>query len=379
MHILIAPNAFKHSLSAVDAAAAIAAGLGASRLSGTWAVCPVGDGGDGTADLVLRARGGERRQARARDPLGRHITCEFVLLDEGRTAVIELAEASGLRRLQTHELDPLRASTAGTGELIKCALDCGVREIILCVGGSATVDGGSGLLQALGVGFLDSAGRPLDSLPGQLSDLAAIDLTHVDPRLGERVLTVLCDVTNPLLGERGAAAIFGPQKGATGEAVGALETALARFSEVVLWHTGQDIAKLPRGGAAGGVAAGLAGLLGARLVGGTDYVLQLIDFDAALEGADLVITGEGAIDDQTIDGKAPWGVALRARARGAFVVGMAGRVPLVTSPELRAGFDALLAIGDGVTTMQVALGRTADNLRRTALELGNLLALSGRS
>jgi glycerate kinase len=382
MHILIAPNAFKHSLSAVDAAAAIAAGLGASILSGTWAACPVGDGGDGTAEVLLRARGGERRQALARDPLGRHIPCEFVLLDEGRTAVIELAEASGLRRLQPHELDPLRASTAGTGDLLKCALDCGVREIILCVGGSATVDGGSGLLQSLGVGFLDSAGRPLDCLPGQLPALDAIDLTRLDPRLdprrGERVLTVLCDVTNPLLGARGAAAIFGPQKGATGEAVGALETALTRFSEVVLRHTGEDIARLPRGGAAGGVAAGLYGLLGARLVGGIEYVLQLIDFDAALEGADLVITGEGAIDDQTIDGKAPWGVALRARARGAFVVGMAGRVPLVTSPELREGFDALLAIGDGVTTLDVALGRTADNLRRTALELGNLLALCGR-
>jgi glycerate kinase len=378
MHILIAPNAFKHSLSAVDAAAAIAAGLGASDFSGTWAACPVADGGDGTADLLLRARAGERRQALARDPLGRRIPCEFVLLDAGRTAVIELAEASGLRRLQSHELDPLRASTAGTGELIKCALDCGVREIILCVGGSATVDGGSGLLQALGVDFLDCAGRPLDCLPGELPQLAAIDVTRLDPRLGDRVLTVLCDVTNPLLGGRGAAAIFGPQKGATGDAVGALERGLARFSEVVLRHTGEDIAQLPRGGAAGGVAAGLRGLLGARLVDGSDYVLQLIDFDTGLNGADLVITGEGAIDDQTIDGKAPWAVALRARARGALVVGMAGRVPLVASAELRAGFNVLLAIGDGVATLDVALSRTADNLRRTALELGNILALRGR-
>jgi glycerate kinase len=378
MHILIAPNAFKHSLSAVDAAEAIAAGLGDSNFSGTWATCPVGDGGDGTAALLLRQHDGERRQATAHDPLGRRINCEFVLLDEGRTAVIELAEASGLRRLQTHELDPLRASTAGTGELVKCALDCGVREIILCVGGSATVDGGSGLLRALGVDFLDSAGRPLACLPEQLFELAAIDLTHLDPRLGERSITVLCDVTNPLLGARGAAAVFGPQKGATWDVVRALETALTRFSEVVLRQTGQDIALLPRGGAAGGVAAGLCALLGARLVGGIDYVLDLLDFDAALEGSGLVITGEGAIDEQTIDGKAPWGVALRARARGAFVVGMAGRVPLVASPELRLGFDALLAIGDGVMTVDEALGRTAANLRRTAVELGNVLALCGR-
>jgi glycerate kinase len=378
MHILIAPNAFKHSLSAVDAAEAIAAGLGASNFAGTWAMCPVGDGGDGTAAVLLRQRGGEWRHALARDPLGRSIPCEFVLLDEGRTAVIELAEASGLRRLETHELDPLRASTAGTGELIKCALDCGVREIIVCVGGSATVDGGSGLLQALGARFLDASGRPLGCLPGNLPELAAIDLTHLDPRLGHRVLTVLCDVTNPLLGARGAAAIFGPQKGADSTAVRSLEAALARLRDVVRGQTGRDIGRLARGGAAGGVAAGLYGLLGAQLVGGIDYVLELIGFDVGLEGADLVITGEGAIDDQTIDGKAPWGVALRARARGAFVVGMAGRVPLVASPELRAGFDALLPIGDGVMTMEVALGRTADNLRRTALELGNLLALGGR-
>ena len=375
MHVLIAPNAFKNSLGAADAALAIADGLRASRFAGTWSLFPVGDGGDGTAELLLRHLGGSRVSALAHDPLGREVDCHFAVLEAGRCAVIELAEASGLRRMQVHELDPLRATSRGTGELIKCALERGVREIILCVGGSATVDGGTGLLQALGVRFLDALGATIEILPEQLTRLAQIEMSHVDRRLAECELTVLCDVANPLVGPRGAAAIFGPQKGATPAAVCALEAGLAHFGEVVRRHTGTDIAGAAGGGAAGGAAAGLHGLLEAELVGGIDYVLRRIGFDAALAGADLVITGEGAIDEQTIEGKAPWGVALRARARGARVVGLAGSVPLAASPELRRGFDALLPIGNGVMTLADALERTADNLRRTACELGNLLAL----
>jgi glycerate kinase len=377
MHVLIAPNAFKNSLCAADAALAIAEGLRASRFAGTWSLFPVGDGGDGTADILLGHLGGSRVQERAHDPLGREIDCHFAVLEHGRCAVIELAEASGLRRLQLHELDPLRATSRGTGELIKSALDRGVREIILCVGGSATVDGGTGLLQSLGVRFLDAAGAPLETLPEQLTRLTDIEMSHLDPRLLDCELRVLCDVANPLLGPRGAAALFGPQKGATAAVVCTLEAGLARLGEVVRSHTGRDIASVAGGGAAGGAAAGLYGLLGAELVAGIDDVLRRIDFDAALAGADLVITGEGAIDEQTLEGKAPWGVALRARARGAFVVGLAGSVPLAASPGLHAGFDALLPIGHGVMTLADALERTADNLRRTACELGNLLALRG--
>ena len=375
MHILIAPNAFKHSLSAADAAQAIADGLRTSRFAGTWTMCPVGDGGDGTVELLLRHLGGSRREAVAHDALGREISCKFALVNQGRTALIELAEASGLRRLQAHELDPLRATSAGTGELLRSALDCGVRELILCVGGSATVDGGTGLLQALGARFLDARGRPLDCLPAHLPDLAAIDMTQLDGRFAGVALTILCDVTNPLLGERGAAHIFGPQKGATPAAVQSLETGLQCFSSVVLHHGGRDIAGVTGGGAAGGVAAGLFGLLGARLAGGVDYFLECVGFDAVAATADLVITGEGAIDEQTIEGKAPWGVASRARAHGACVVGFAGRVPLAASPALRAGFDALMPIGHDVMSLPQALRLTADNLRRTACEFGNVLAL----
>jgi glycerate kinase len=375
MHILIAPNAFKHSLNATEVADAIAEGLRASRFAGTWSTCPVGDGGDGTAALLLRHLGGLEVTAAARDPLGRVLESRFVLIDEGRTAIIELAEASGLRHLRSDELDPLRATSFGTGELMRAALDRGVGEIILCVGGSATVDGGTGILRALGARFLDAEGAVLTTLPGSMMELAAIDMTRIDPRLGACRLTILCDVTNPLVGARGAAAVFGPQKGAAPAAVIALDAALGRFSDIVFAQTGRQIGNLERGGAAGGVAAGLFGLLDATLENGIDYFLERVGFDAAIAKADVVITGEGSIDEQTVEGKGPWGVAVRARRQGAFVVGLAGQVPLSASPALRSGFDALIAIGNRAMSVTEAMQCTAENLRRTALDLGNLFAL----
>ena len=375
MHVLIAPNAFKNSLTATEAADAIAAGLRASRFRGTWATCPVGDGGDGTAELLLRHLGGRRITARARDPLGRVVDAQFMLVDQGRCAIIELAEASGLRRLGDHELEPLRATSMGTGDLMKAALDLGVREIVLCVGGSATVDAGAGILQALGGVFRDAAGVPLVSLPDGLRHAVHFDATRLDSRILPCALTVICDVSNPLVGERGAAAVFGPQKGATAETVPLLESALLQFGRVVQAQTQREICMLARGGAAGGVAAGLYGLLDATLVDGIDYVLQRLDFAAALAHADVVITGEGSIDEQTEDGKGPWGVGQRAREKGAFVIGVAGYVPLVPGQRLRACFDVLLPIGHRAMTLADAMAATAANLSRTASELGNLLAL----
>jgi glycerate kinase len=378
MHILVAPNAFKHSLDAMEAAEAICDGLRASRFGGTLQACPIGDGGDGTAALLQRHLGGRRISAPAHDALGRPIEGHFVLVDGGRTAIIELAEASGLRRLRSDERVPLHATSFGTGELIRAALEQDVREVLLCVGGSATVDGGTGLLRALGVRFLDARGGELTSLPQKMGDLAAIDREHVDPRLARCELTLLCDVTNPLIGPRGAAAVFGPQKGASMAQVGALEAALTHFSIRVYEHAGRDIAALERGGAAGGVAAGMSGLLGARLVDGIDHFLDRTGFDAALALANVVITGEGSIDDQTADGKGPWGVAVRARARGIFVVGLAGQVPLQAGQVLRAGFDALIPIGNRAMSLAEAMDCTAQNLRRAATELGNVLALGER-
>src|SRR5450631_1977249 len=364
MYVLIAPNAFKNSLSAPRVADSIAEGLLASALKGRISVRPVGDGGDGTAELLRAHLRGTKIAATVHDPLGRWIKSHWVLLGNGRTAVVELADASGLRLLAADELDPLRATSFGTGELIKHALDVGVNEVILCAGGSATVDGGTGLLQALGVVFRDSAGIALTALPGSLVALASIDLSGLDRRIADCKFTVLCDVANPLLGERGAAAIFGPQKGATPAAVLTLEAALEQLSRTVREQTGREMAGLDRGGAAGGVAAGLSGVLGADLVSGTDYFLSRTEFDEALKDVDLVITGEGRIDEQTAEGKAPWGVALRAKSRGAFVVGLAGQVPLKPSAALGAGFDALIPIGHCCMNAADAISATAENLRR---------------
>jgi glycerate kinase len=297
---------------------------------------------------------------------------------EGQAAVIELAAASGLRLLRPDEFDPLHSSSFGTGELIKFALDRGVSEIVLAIGGSATVDGAAGILQALGVRFLNAGGNALTNLPEALVDLDYVDVSGLDGRILKCSLIVLCDVDNLLLGAQGAARVFGPQKGATPEAVSKLEVALAKLSEVFLRQTGKDMSRTKCGGAAGGVAASLQAFLNAKLVSGIEYFLDATGFDAALHKADLVITGEGSIDDQTLHGKGPVGVAARAKAKNIPVVGLAGAVPLKPNSLLRQYFDVLLPIGAGVVEVEVALGQTALNLERTAFELGNLLALDSK-
>jgi glycerate 2-kinase len=374
MRVLIAPNAFKNSLQADEAARAIATGLEHSRLECSTECFPVGDGGDGTAELLNRKLGGRTVPLEVQDPLGRKVLSSFGWVEERRLAVIELADASGLRLLSRTELDPLRASTFGTGELIRKALDLSAQQILLGVGGSATVDGATGLLRALGVRFLDATGRELLSPPQSLVDLRALDLSGMDPRLADCELIVLCDVANPLLGPQGAAAVFGPQKGAAPGVIVILEDALQRFAAVVHRQTGRDVAHIPHGGAAGGVAAGLHGLLNAKLVNGIEHFLDATHFDAAVRQADLVITGEGSIDEQTLQGKAPYGVAKRAATRNIPVIALAGRVPLEPNESLQECFTALLSIGAGPESLEEAMGHTAQNLTRTAREVGNLLA-----
>lgn len=375
MHILIAPNAFKNSLDAVAAAEAIRNGLRQSKLKCTCECFPVGDGGDGTAILLIQKCGGTIIPAEVHDPLGRKIRAAFGLIDNGNTAVIEMADASGLRLLRHEEFDPLHATTFGTGELIRCALDRGVNKIIIGIGGSATVDGATGILQALGVRFLNAGGKILSNLPEDLADLESIDLSGLDQRISRCALTVLCDVENSLLGEEGAAKVFGPQKGATGPAIKKLEAALAKLRDVLFRQTGKDLAVIKHGGAAGGVAAGLQGFLNATLVKGIDYFLDITGFEDALQKTDLVITGEGSIDEQTLRGKGPFGVALRAREKNVPVIGLAGRVALEADAPLRQYFIQLLAIGHAPVEMDKAMQNTAEDLQRTAMELGNQLAV----
>jgi glycerate kinase len=306
--------------------------------------------------------------------LGRKINAKFGLIDEGKTAVIELADASGLRLLRKNEFNPLRATTFGTGELIRCALDKNVRKIILGVGGSATVDGGVGILQALGVRFLDAKGKVLQNLPEDLIRLEKIDLSGLDKRILRCELIILCDVENPLLGKNGAAEIFGPQKGATDSAVKKLEAGLKKISKIIFQTTGKKIAKMKYGGAAGGVPAGLCGLLSAKAVNGIEHFLDATHFDAALRKADLVITGEGSIDEQTLHGKGPFGVALRARRKKIPVIGLAGKISLKKNSRLKRYFDQLLPISNKALKLETAIQQTSQNLQRTATAFGNALA-----
>lgn len=375
MHILVAPNAFKNSLDASSAAKAIAEGFAESQLNCTCSCFPVADGGDGTGQLLTEICGGSFVQETVNDPLWREIKAFFGLIDDGRTAVIEMATASGLRLLQKDELDPLHASSFGTGQLMLKAMNMGVQKIILCVGGSATVDGGTGILQALGIRFLDQQVAPLKNMPEGLTGLAAIDTSGLDSRIAATECIILCDVTNPLLGEKGAAKIFGPQKGADAMATAKLEEALTRFAKTGLETNGIDMATVFHGGAAGGTAAGLHSFLQAGIVNGIDYFLDITGFDQALEKAALVITGEGSIDLQTLEGKAPYGVAIRAGRKKIPVIALAGKVPAEQHPELAACFKRLVSINKEPTDFAAALAATAKNLKTTARELGNELSM----
>ena len=266
MHILISPNAFKNSLNAEEAAAAISDGLMKSNLDCTCECFPVGDGGDGTGDLIIKKYGGILVSTEVHDPLGRKAPATFGLIDSGKTAIIEMANASGLRLLRSAKLNPLQATSFGTGEQIRIALDKEVTKIIIGMGGSATVDGGVGILQALGLRFLNEEREYLSNLPESLVKLVTIDVSGLDKRIFNCEIIIICDVDNSLLGEQGAAAIFGPQKGASPEDVIKLEASLKRLSEVTLQRTGKDISTIKYGGTAGGAAAGLCAFLNAKLV-----------------------------------------------------------------------------------------------------------------
>ncbi len=373
MHILIAPNAFKNSLSATDAAAAIEKGLLQSKLNCTTTCFPIADGGDGTGPLIIEKCKGRIIQKQVRDPLGRPITSQFGLIDNGKTAVIEMADASGLRLLKKEELNPMMASSAGTGDLIKFALDEGVSKILLAMGGSATVDGGCGILNALGIRFFNANDELLQATPQALSDLARVDISQLDKRLAQCEVIVLCDVNNKLLGPQGSAAIFGPQKGASPSDVSKLDGFLSQLDQIAQKQFDISLSELKYGGTAGGAAAGLCGFLQAKLVNGIEYFLQVTGFDKELQKADLLITGEGSIDNQTLQGKGPFGVANAAKRKNIPVIGLAGRVPVERDAELEQYFDVLMAIGNEPADLTQALINTNENLIRTARAIGHLL------
>ena len=373
MHILIAPNAFKNSLDAAKVAEAINNGLHKSKLSCTTTCFPVADGGDGTAGLLIDHLDGQLSHAIVKDPLKRELSSSFGWIEKDKTAIIELAAASGLRLLKVDEYDPLITTTQGTGELIIEALNKDATRIILCIGGSATVDGGTGILKALGVNFFNAEGNELDDLPASLPLLAEIDMTGLDKRIVNTEIIILCDVENPLLGPNGAAAVFGPQKGASAKDVELLETGLRKLRDVVLNKTGKDMCVIKHGGAAGGVAASLHTFLNARLVNGIDHFLEVTRFEKELKKADMVITGEGSIDEQTLQGKGPFGVAKRAKEFSLPVIAFAGRVAIAPDLTSQQYFDRFISINENIDNLEAAMKNTYMNLEKAAERFGDLL------
>jgi glycerate 2-kinase len=375
MHILIAPNAFKNSLDAAAAADAIEKGLQRSRLNCTTVKFPVGDGGDGTAALLMQHLSATPVEVTVQNPLGKKIRASFGWSESNAAAVIELAAASGLRLLQPHEYNPMQVTTFGTGELLLEGMKRNAEQIFLCIGGSATVDGGTGILRALGFRFTDSKGNEILH-PTLFKNIANFSLPDNNIFFRKTAITILCDVQNTLLGENGAVAVFAAQKGATEKEILLLEEGLKCFSDCILKKIGKDIAAVKHGGAAGGVAAGLYGLLDAKLVNGINYFLAVTGFEEALKKADLVITGEGSIDRQTLQGKAPFGVAEKAKTFSIPVVAFAGKIINETDEGLNYYFSRLIDINTPGTKLEDALKNTFINLEQAACNLGNELVES---
>lgn len=323
MRIIFAPDSFKGTLSSRQVCR-ILEEAALKHFPGVQTVkVPIADGGEGTVESLLTAAGGEIQECLVQDPLGRDITARYGII-RGEIAVFEMAQASGLPLLKPLERNPLKTSTYGTGQMLKHALDLGLRQLFVGIGGSATNDGGIGAIQALGGRFLDRDGDEVGIGGEALSRIAALDLFQLDPRIQECKVTVICDVNNPLTGPRGATHIYGPQKGAQGETLEQLEAGMENYRQIIIRELGMDMNQLPGAGAAGGLGAALVAFLGGQLKPGTETVLDLVRFDELLKTADLVVTGEGRIDGQTAFGKVPVGVARRAQGKGVPVVAISG-------------------------------------------------------
>ncbi|MCA1202878.1 glycerate kinase [Priestia flexa] len=369
MKIVIAPDSFKESLSALEVAEAVEKGFKQVLPQANYVKVPMADGGEGTVQSLVDATDGEIISKTVTGPLGEPVEAFFGILGTKRTAVIEMAAASGLHLVPPAKRNPLMTTTKGTGELISAALDYGVNHIIIGIGGSATNDGGAGMAKALGAQLLDAEGNEILDGGGALGNLAFINLSTLDSRLQHVKIEVACDVDNPLTGERGASAIFGPQKGATPEMVALLDRNLRHYAAVLERDLGQKIDDVPGAGAAGGLGAGLLAFLQAELKRGVDIVIEATNLLEAVRDADLVITGEGKIDGQTIYGKTPIGVAKTAKKHGIPVIGIAGNIGADSHVVYEHGIDALFSIVPGVTTLENAFANASDYVEKTAMNV----------
>ncbi|TCK18644.1 glycerate kinase [Thiogranum longum] len=366
MKIVIAPNALKGSLSAAQAAEALAAGCRQAAPQAELVVLPVADGGDGLVAVLTQALKAAPKTLRVSGPLGQPVEADWLYCDEHHRAVIETAAAAGLALLDPQELAPMTANTRGVGELILAALDAGAQRILLGIGGSATSDGGMGMAQALGVVFRDREGRIVEAGGSHLTEIAGIDSSNLDPRLREVQIQVICDVDNPLLGARGAARVFAPQKGADAAQVEQLEAGLAQYAGQLEHFLGKDVRNIAGAGAAGGLGAGAIAFLNAELKPGAELVLELLKFDDALEGADLVITAEGQLDGQTAFGKAPAAVARHARAAGIPCIAIAGSLGEGANELDKIGITKVYTLCRDSVSVEDAMSNAAEYLRETA-------------
>ncbi|MBV4552512.1 glycerate kinase [Pseudomonas sp. SWRI102] len=378
MKIIIAPDSFKDSLSAQGVAEAIARGLAEIWPDAQLIKCPMADGGEGTVEAVLAACNGQWREARVRGPLGAAVDARWGWLPDSRTAIIEMAEASGLQLLPPEQRDACSSSTFGTGELIRAALDEGAERVILAIGGSATNDGGAGAMQALGVALLDEHGHSLPPGGLALANLARIDLSQMDPRLAGVRFEIAADVDNPLCGPHGASAVFGPQKGASAEQVQRLDGALGHFAGHCAQVLNRDVRDEPGSGAAGGLGFAAKAFLQAQFRTGVEVVAQLTGLADAINGADLVITGEGRFDAQTLRGKTPFGVARIARRHGVPVLVIAGTLGEGYQALYEHGIDAAFALANGPMTLQEACTDAPRLLSERARDIARLWRVAAR-
>ncbi|MGR5093265.1 glycerate kinase [Vibrio maritimus] len=376
MKIIIAPDSYKESLTAMEVAEAIEAGFKKIFTDAEYIKLPMADGGEGTVQSLVDATGGSIVTCEVTGPLGQTVEGFFGLMGDGSTAIIEMAAASGLHLVEPELRNPLVTTTFGTGELVKAALDRGVKHIIVGIGGSATNDGGIGMAQALGAKLLDSDGNPLGFGGGELNKLASIDLSELDPRLADIRLEVACDVDNPLCGPKGASHVFGPQKGATPEMVETLDANLAHYAEVIKSTNGRDVVDTAGAGAAGGLGAALLGLFDAELRPGIQIVMDAVNLSEVVKDADLVITGEGRIDSQTIHGKTPIGVARTAKQYDIPVIAIAGSTAKDCAVVHEHGIDAAYSVVLGATDLPTALKEAAFNVEMTSRNIAAAMAMN---
>lgn len=375
MKIVIAPDSYKESLSALEVATQIELGFKEVFPEAIYVKVPMADGGEGTVQAMVEATQGRHIEVDVTAPLGDRVRSFYALTGDGRTAVIEMAAASGLALVPATQRNPEVTTSYGTGELITAALDAGARHLILGIGGSATNDGGAGMLQALGAQLLTEQGQAIGRGGAALAQLARIDLSGLDSRLADCTIEVACDVDNPLTGPRGASAIFGPQKGATPEMVQSLDANLQHFARIILRDVGVDVDAVPGAGAAGGMGAAMLAFLKGQLRPGCEIIAQAVGLDNAVRDADLVITGEGRIDQQTIFGKTPFGVAAVARKHGVPVVGIAGSLGTNAHVVHEHGIHAIFSVLNRTCDIQDAMAEAEFNVRSAARNVAAVLAV----